>query len=281
LEKSERPKSNETCTDVNGAFLKNIKKFGFSSTKTILRTKNVEKFEKVLIYLRDSGESASRSAVSVDVFSKNMSAAELDEILDRDLTGLVYVNKAKKWVLTGAGRALSNKLTAQAIVEEKPVKQEPISGDFARFKQLAAENPDSSPQRLLQLAGRHLGDPLDPAWADWRAKHPEWYLAQPKDWYAADVELDERGYPMRCPSNPLTAKERDTRPKTDRGWFDWAMRQPGASLEPLAKAMPAFECANILRVLKKVGMGNAIDIFGVEKIAKAHEAAGITPENLC
>ena len=54
------------------------------------------------------------------------------------------------------------------------------------------------------------------------------------------------------------------------------MRQPGASLEPFAVEMPAYECANILRVLKKVGEHNALDIFGTEKIATAHRLAGLS-----
>jgi hypothetical protein len=53
------------------------------------------------------------------------------------------------------------------------------------------------------------------------------------------------------------------------------MRTPGASLEPFAVEMPAFEVANILRVTKKVEEQNALDIFGPGKIATARRLVGL------
>lgn len=226
--------------------------------------------EKVLIFLRNAGGFASRSSISIDVFQRHLSASELDELLDTVLSGLVEIKK-KKWTLTPLGWNLANQIGAPEV---QPTQAEAISSDFARFRSLAKENPDVSPQRLLQLAGRHIGDPLE--WpAEWRETNPEWYLAQPKDWYSSDLALDESGYPLRYPAGPLTAKEREVRPTTDKAWFDRAMRQPGASLEPLAVPMPAFEVANILRVTKKIGLPSAQEIFGLAKIERAQRLAGL------
>src|SRR5215470_14786829 len=128
----------------------------------------MEKWEKVLVYLRDKGGTALRSAVLSDVFSRNSSASELDEILGRDLAGLVYVNRAKKWVLTAPGWVKAN--TLEIVAPVPPESQEATFSDpnWTRFKELAKANPDASAQRLLQLAGRHIGDPLESEWAEWR-----------------------------------------------------------------------------------------------------------------
>lgn len=229
--------------------------------------------EKVLIFLRDNGGSSGRSDVSIQVFRRNLSAAQLDELLKTVLSGLVEIRE-KKWTLSQPGWNLANQIDTQ---EAQPAQEEPATDAFSRFKALAKANPDVSPQRLLQLAGRHLGDPLEDSehWRQFRAEHPEWYLQQPREWYAHDLELDQDGYPMRYPTEPLTAKERDVRPVNEKAWFDRAMRSPGASLEPLAMEMPAYEVANILRVVKKVGMQEAEQIFGQAKIEQAQQLAGI------
>jgi hypothetical protein len=161
------------------------------------------------------------------------------------------------------------------LPDVQPTQEEPISSGFENFRSLAKENPDASPQRLQQLAGQHVGDPLE--WpSKWLETHSEWYLQQPREWYSRDVELDSDGYPLRLPADPLPAKERDTRPTNERGWFERAMRQPGASLEPLAVEMPAFECANVIRVCRKVGMQDAQEIFGQAKIETAYLLVGLS-----
>src|SRR5437016_163222 len=238
--------------------------------------------EKVLTFLRDHNGEASKSQIIIDIFSSGRSQSELADLLASELAGLVTSrkfynrkNKPQVWKLTPAGWSVANQMSAP---EAQPTQGEPVSSDFARFKSLAKENPDASPQRLLQLAGRHIGDPLEDTeqWRAFRAENPEWYLQAPRTWYAQDTELDTDGYPLRIPADPLTAKERETRPTNERGWFDRAMRQPGASLEPLACEMPAFEVANVLRVTNKVGEQNALDIFGPTKIELARKLAGIT-----
>jgi hypothetical protein len=251
--------------------------YRFRSRNPILRKYRsllVEKGEKVLVYLRDNGGSAKRSVISIEVFSRNCSSSELDELLETLLSGFVTVDRSKKWLLTPLGWSKANAI--QIVAPEAPESQQSISSDdgWTRFKELAKANPDASQQRLLQLAGRHIGDPLDPQWAEWRASHPEWFLQQPKDWYAPDVELTE-DYPTRYPSDPLTAKDREVRPTGEAGWFERAMRHPGASLEPLACEMPAIEVANVIRVCRKIGMPNAVDIFGAAKIATAHRLVGV------
>lgn len=236
---------------------------------------------EVLLFLRNNGGASLRSQVCEKVFKNHITSAELDKLLSTVLSGLATARKRKNretWKLTPAGWAASNQAATQEVAPIQPeTRSETISDDFARFKALAKENPDASPQRILQLAGRHIGDPLEESnhWREFKAQNPEWYLQQPREWYPADVELTE-DYPTRYPSEPLTAKERDVRPTTERGWFERAMRQPGASLEPFAVEMPAFEVANILRVLKKVGEQNALDIFGSEKIATAHRLVGLS-----
>jgi hypothetical protein len=230
----------------------------------------MQKQDEVLLFLKDNGGARIRSQVCEQVFKNHITSAELDTLLSTVLSGLVTARKRKyreTWKVTVAGWALAQK---------PPEEQEtPASDTFQRFKALAQENPDASPQRLLQLAGRSLGDPL--AWSEeWRVAHPEWYLQQPREWYARDVELDQDGYPMRYPTEPLSAQERSARPVNDKAWFERAMRQPGASLEPLAVEMPAYEVANILRVTKKVGEQNALDIFGSSKIGLAWRLARIS-----
>jgi len=234
----------------------------------------VSEKEKVLVFLRNAGGFATRSAISIEVFQRHLTADELDTLLSTVLNGFVEV-KEKKWKLTPLGWNLANQIGAP---EATPVQPETISSDFARFKTLAKENPDCSAQRLLQLAGRHLGDPLEDSeqWRSFRAENPEWYLLQPREWYRSDVALDESGYPLRYPTDPLTAKEREVRPATERGWFERTMRQTGASLEPFAVEMPGFECANILRVVKKIGQQLAEEIFGPTKIATARRLVGVT-----
>jgi hypothetical protein len=226
--------------------------------------------EKVLNYLRDAGGSLSRSEVSIQVFRRNLSAHQLDTLLNTVLAGLVEV-RDKRWTLTDAGWREANLLTSP---QDSPEPQETISDGFARFRSLARENPDASLQRLLQLAGRSLGDPLE--WGtEWQQARPEWYLQSPRDWYSRDVELDSDGYPLRLPDNPLTTKEQNTRPTTERAWFEWTTRQSGASLQPLAVEMPAFEVANILRTCRKIGENAATEIFGPAKIETARELATI------
>jgi len=234
--------------------------------------------EKVLVFLRDHEGKASKTQIIIDIFKSGRSQSELADLLASELAGLVVQkkqynlkNKPQTWKLTPAGWATAN----QIVAEEPQAQQEAIPDGFARVKSLAKENPDASAQRLLQLAGRHIGDPLE--WGlEWQQTRPEWYLQQPREWYSGDVELDSDGYPTRCPENPLTAKDRETRPTTEQGWFERAMRSPGASLEPLAVEMPAFEVANVIRVTRKVGMQDAVDIFGHEKIATAHRLAGLS-----
>jgi hypothetical protein len=230
------------------------------------------KKEKILRDLRDAGGSLTRTQITNQTLQKNSSSSELDELLSTVLSGLVEI-KDKKWTLTKAGWSEANILaTAQ---ERQPAQAETIPDGFSKFRDLAKNNPDCSVQRLLQLAGRHLGDPLE--WGpEWQQTRPEWYLQQPREWYSRDVELDADGYPTRCPEIPLTAKEREVRPATEQGWFERAMRLPGASLEPLAVEMPAFEVANVVRVCLKVGMQNAVDIFGPAKIATAHRLVGLS-----
>jgi hypothetical protein len=242
----------------------------------------MQEFEKVLVYLRDNKGSALRSVISIEVFQRNLSASELDELLNSPLSGLVQVESIKTaktsasvWKLTSLGWEKAHGVDRPAQ-ELTPAQAEAIPEGFARFRQLARQNPDCSPQRLLQLAGRHLGDPLESDWAEWRESHQEWFLKQPRDWYAKDVELDADGYPLRYPSDPLTLGEHEDRPKTERGWSEWATRQPGARLEPLAKEMPAYQAANVIRVCRKVGLANAIDIFGQAKIDLAHRLTGVT-----
>jgi hypothetical protein len=274
LARNPSDQTSSLCEQVR-AFLQTENFRVISSTDAIFtdsREISMTKKEKILRDLRDAGGSLTRTQITNRTLQKNSSASELDELLSTVLSGLVEV-KDKKWTLTQAGWSEANILaTAQ---EPQPAQQETIPDGFSKFRDLARNNPDVSAQRLLQIAGRHLGDPLEPQWADWRAEHPEWYLQQPRDWYSRDVELDIDGYPMRVPENPLTAKEQGTRPTNERGWFEFAMRSPGASLEPLAVPMPAYECANIIRVCRKIGMQAAQDIFGPEKIATAHKLAGI------
>ncbi len=241
----------------------------------------MQKEMEVLLFLRNNGGSSHRSQVALEVFQNHISSVELDQLLSTVLSGFVTARTRKNkqtWKLTQAGWSASANHIATTAQNAPPTQEEPASDGYARFKALARENPDASPQRLLQLASRHLGDPLEDTehWRTFRAQNPEWFLAQPKDWYPHDVELDADGYPMRYPAEPLTAKEREVRPTNDRGWFDRAMRQPGASLEPLAVPMPAFEMANILRVVKKVGEQAAVEIFGTGKIATARQLAGIS-----
>jgi hypothetical protein len=235
--------------------------------------------EKVLVFLRDHEGKASKTQIIIDIFKSGRSQSELADLLASELAGLVVQkkqynlkNKPQTWKLTTAGWATANQIVAEMPAE---TQEEAIPEGFARFKSLAKENPDASAQRLLQLAGRHIGDPLQ--WgSEWQQTRPEWYLQQPRDWYSRDVELDADGYPMRCAENSLIAKEREVRPSSEAGWFERAMRQPGASLEPLAVEMPAFEVANIIRVTRKVGMANAVDIFGSEKITTAHRLVGLS-----
>jgi hypothetical protein len=238
----------------------------------------MQKQDEVLLFLKDSGGARLRSQVCEQVFKNHITADELDQLLRTVLSGLVTARKRKNretWKLTESGWAAANQIVAQ----KPPESQEtPVSDAYQRFKALAQANPDASPQRLLQLAGRHLGDPLEDTehWRTFRAENPEWYLQPPQSWYAADVALDESGYPLRYPSgDPLTAKEREVRPATEQGWFERAVRQPGASLEPLAVEMPAYEVANILRVTKKIGQQAAEEIFGSEKIATARRLVGL------
>jgi hypothetical protein len=226
--------------------------------------------EKVLNYLRDAGGSSSRSEVSIQVFRRNLSADKLNTLLNTILAGLVEV-RDKKWTLTEAGWREAN-LLASSQDDPEP-QRKTIPDDLARFKALARENPDASPQRLLQLAGRSLGDPL--SWpAEWRESHPEWFLQTPRDWYAGDVELIE-DYPARYPPDPLTTKDQVTRPTSEAAWFQFAMRSPGASLEPLAVEMPAFEVANVMRTCRKIGDDAATEIFGSIKIETARKLATI------
>ena len=237
----------------------------------------MENETKVLLFLKDNDGARLRSQVCTQVFNNHITTQELDNLLNTVLSGLVTIRKRKNretWKLTPAGWSVANQMSAPDVA---PAQTEAIPEGFARFKTLAKENPDASPQRLLQLAGRSLGDPL--SWPEWRETHPEWYLQQPRDWYSPDVQLDESGYPLRIPADPLTAKERETRPTNERGWFDRAMRQPGASLEPLACEMPAYECANVLRVTKKVGQQAAEEIFGLEKIMAARRLVVIHTVN--
>jgi hypothetical protein len=277
---SERPQKRSVhFVNKSGRVFKN-ENFGVISSTDAIFTEfygiAMTKKEKILRDLRDAGGSLSRSQITNQTLQKNSSSSELDELLSTVLSGLVEI-KGKKWTLTQAGWSEANiHATGQEV---EPAQTEAIPDDFSRFRSIAKENPDSSAQRLLQLAGRHLGDPLEDSehWREFKAEHPEWYLAQPQTWYARDVELDSDGYPMRCPENPLTAKDRETRPTTEAGWFERAMRSPGASLEPLSVApMPAFEVANVIRVSRKVGMVNAVDIFRPEKIATAHRLAGLS-----
>ncbi len=230
------------------------------------------KKEKILRDLRDAGGSLSRSQITNQTLQKNSSSSELDDLLNTVLSGLVEI-KDKKWALTKAGWSEAN-VFANAQ-EAKPTQTEAISDGFSKFKAIAKENPDASAQRLLQLSGRHIGDPLE--WgSEWQQTRPEWYLQQPRDWYERDVELDSDGYPMRCPETSLTAKDREIRPTTELGWFERAMRSPGASLEPLAVEMPAYEVANVIRVSRKIGIQAAQEIFGLTKIATAHQLGGLT-----
>ena len=238
----------------------------------------MENETKVLLFLKDNDGARLRSQVCTQVFNNHITTQELDNLLNTVLSGLVTIRKRKNretWKLTPAGWATANQIV---VPDAQPAQAEPVSSDFARFREIVKQNPDCSVQRALQLAGRHLGDPLGDTeqWRAFRAENPEWYLQAPRTWYAADLELDSDGYPLRIPADPLTAKERETRPTNERGWFDRAMRQPGASLEPLACEMPAFEVANVLRVTNKVGEQNALDIFGPTKIELARKLAGIT-----
>lgn len=235
---------------------------------------------EVLCYLRDNQGKALRSAVSIEVFNRNQSASELDKMLKTILAGFVKVGKDRKWTLTSAGWEQANLMPA----DTPPAQQQPVSEGVARFKQIIADNPDCSTQRARQLFGSSLKDPLDPTWAEWRENNPEWYLREPKDWYAPDVELDQTNqYPMRYPTRPLTAKERATRPRTPEGWFRYAMGQPSASLEPYCApmGMAAAECTNIIKVVRKVGMVAALEIFKADRIATAHRLVGIpVPERV-
>ena len=231
--------------------------------------------EKVLCFLRDNSGQTIKTRIIIDLFRSGRSQSELNDLLTSVLAGLVTVRRKKNkeiWKLTPAGWSAVNQ-----IVPEKPAETltEAISDDFQRFKDLAKNNPDCSPQRLLQLAGRHLGDPFE--WGfEWQQAHPDWFLQQPRDWYARDVELDADGYPSRLPESPLTGKDREVRPNSERSWFEFAVRCPGASLEPLAVEMPAFEVANVIRVTRKIGMENATEIFGPEKLATAYRLASLT-----
>jgi hypothetical protein len=248
--------------------------FVFFAPKFICQRKIMSDRDKVLNFLRDNDGQTNKTQITITVFKSGRSVSELNALLASDLAGLVTVRKRKKtetWKLTKPGWAIANQLSSAKPQESQ---QEPASEEFARFKALAKENPDASPQRLLQLAGRSLGDPL--SWpAEWREARPEWFLGQPRDWYSRDVELDADGYPLRLPESPLTGKEQNARPTNERAWLNWAMRQPGASLEPLAVEMPAFECANILRTVQKIGEPAATEIFGPEKIATARRLAGL------
>jgi hypothetical protein len=235
------------------------------------------KRDEVLNFLKDNGGTRLRSQVCEGVFSNNIKSAELDNLLSTVLSGLVTARKRKNretWKLTESGWSAANQIAAP---EAQPTQAEPISAGFARFREIVEQNPDCSVQRALQLAGRHIGDPLGDTeqWRTFRAENPEWFLQLPATWYASDVTLDESGYPLRFPADPLTAKERETRPTTERGWFDRTMRQPGASLEPFAVEMPGFEVANILGVCKKVGQQLAEEIFGPVKIATARRLVGL------
>lgn len=229
--------------------------------------------QKVLSFLKVNEGARLRSQVCERVFRNHITSAELDQLLNTVLSGLVYVRDGQ-WKLSKAGWREANQIAAP----EPPESQESAYSDegWTRFKQLAKENPDASAQRLLQLASKHLGDPLSDTeyWRQFRAANPEWYLGEPRTWYAPDVELIEN-YPAFYPSRPLTASERANRPTSEAGWREWAARTRGASIEPLLVEMPAYECANILKVCKKVGMVNALDIFGQEKIDLAHRLAGI------
>jgi hypothetical protein len=236
----------------------------------------MQKQDEVLLFLKDNGGARIRSQVCEQVFKNHITSAELDTLLSTVLSGLVTARKRKNretWKLTESGWAAANQIVAQKSLEEQ---ETPVSDAFQCFKALAQENPDCSIQRLLQLAGRHIGDPL--TWGpEWQEKHREWFLQQSRDWYSQDVELDQDGYPLRYPAGePLSAQERSVRPVNDKAWFDRAMHQPGASLEPLAVEMPAYEVANILRVTKKVGEQNALDIFGQSKIELARRLAYIS-----
>jgi len=230
--------------------------------------------DKVLSFLRDNGGQTHKTQITITVFRSGRSLSELNALLASELAGLVTVRKRKKtetWKLTPGGWAIANQIAAQRPPEPKPAL---IDEGFQRFKTLAKENPDASPQRLLQLAGRSLGDPL--SWpSEWRGLHPDWFLQTSREWYARDVELDADGYPMRLPESPLTSKEQNIRPTTERGWFDQAMRSLGASLEPLAVEMPAFECANILRTVQKIGEPAATEIFGPARVGQARQLATI------
>lgn len=239
--------------------------------------------EKVLNFLRANNGVASRSDISGKVFQRHLSATELDTLLATVLSGLVEV-KNKKWTLTAPmGWREANLLAGeQTAPEPQPTQQDGVTEGFSRFKAIVEQNSDSSLQRCLQLAGRHIGDPLTDSecWREFRKQNPEWYLQQPRAWYAPDVELTE-DYPTRYPESPLTAKERDARPTNETGWFNRAMRQTGASLEPLAAEMSAAECANVIRVTRKIGQEAAQEVFGPGVIATAHRLAGLTAgENL-
>jgi hypothetical protein len=230
--------------------------------------------DKVLSFLKDNAGQTIKTKIVIDVFKSGRSQSELAKLLASELAGLVSVRKKKNkeiWKLTESGWAAANQISAPVV---QPEQEEPVASDFARFRSLAKENPDASPQRLLQLAGRHLGDPLE--WpAKWLETHPEWFLQLSSAWYSPDVQLDEAGYPLRFPTEPLTAQERSVRPANDKTWFERAMRQPGASLEPFAVPMPAFEVANVLRVTKKIGQQAAEEIFGSVKIATARQLVGV------
>jgi len=203
--------------------------------------------EKVLIFLRDHNGEASKSQIIIDIFSSGRSQSELADLLASELAGLVTSrkfynrkNKPQVWKLTPAGWSVANQIGAPAV---QPAQAETVSSDFARFGTLAKENPDCSVQRLLQLAGRHIGDPL--SWGqEWQQSHADWFLQQPRDWYSPDVQLDESGYPLRIPADPLTAKERETRPTNERVGLTEPCASQGRAWSHSAVEMCAAECAN-------------------------------------
>jgi hypothetical protein len=230
---------------------------------------------EVLLFLRNNGGASLRSQVCEKVFKNHITSAELDKLLATVLTGFVTARKRKNketWKLTQAGWTASANHIATTAQNAPPTQEEPASDGFARFKALARENPDCSVQRLLQLAGRHIPNCLDEGWEG----PANWWENYPKSVYADDVELDADGqYPLRYPENPLTSKERELRPTTARGWFERALRMPGASLEPFLTPLPIYEVANCLRVTAKVGLKDAIDIFSRDKIKLAFKLAKV------
>jgi hypothetical protein len=237
-------------------------------TKTKERLKN-----KILLALKEAGGTVTRTHLFKHTLQRNVPGKQIELIMGSVLAGLVEL-KNGNWTLTTLGWAEVNASALASPQNESETPQEaPASEAFVQFKKIARENPDASPERLLQLAGRGLGDPLTntPKWNEFRAKRPEWYLDSPASWYPQDVELNG-DYPARYPIKPECATSRAT---SDAAWFKFAMSQPGASLEPFAVTMPAFEVANILRVSRKVGKPAALEIFGEDRIRTALELAGV------